>query len=457
MGFMDDKYLLQTDSAIELYSHIKELPIIDLHSHADIEEIILNKRWNDIWEVEAATDHYVWELMRKRGIDEEKITGKEKNREKWYALAGIFPEFAGNPTYEWIHLDLKRRFKIDMQISMNTADKIWEKTKEKLKREKMRPQNVLKDMNVEILCTTDDPTSSLKYHKKAKKEIDTPKILPTWRPDKAMKIENNLWKDFILELGEKTKEDTSQLANLLKALKKTHNYFDKHGCISSDHGMYEPYTHPVEEDKVNNIYKRAYQGKKLSVNEIINYKAFLMLKFGKWNMEKGWLTQFHLGAFRDYSDKLYKMVGPDSGGDISIQNIDFVHNLKNFLNEFDGSLEIVLYCLDPSHYPTIATIARAFPNVSIGAPWWFNDSPFGIEMQLKYICTVDLLSNYAGMVSDSRKLISYGSRIEVFRRTLCNVIGEMVEKGQIPEDIAKQMVINISYNRPKQLIKNKNK
>jgi len=450
---MDDKYLLGNDSSIELFSHVKNLPIIDLHSHADIEEIVLNKRCNDIWEVEAATDHYVWELMRKRGVDEEKITGKAKNREKWNALAGVFPEFAGNPTYEWIHLDLKRRFKIDMQISRSTADKIWEKTEKKLKREEMRPQNILKEMNVEILCTTDEITSDLQYHEKTNKEIDTPKILPTWRPDKAMKIENNLWKDFVRELGKKTKEDTSQLANFLKALKKTHDYFDKMGCIASDHGIQEPYSHPVEEKEANNIHKKAYQGKKLSVNEIINYKAFLMIKFGKWNLEKGWLTQLHLGAVRDYRKKLYKMLGSDSGGDISIQNIDFAHNLKNFLNEFDGSLGIVLYCLDPSHYPTIATLARAFPNVSIGAPWWFNDSPFGIEMQLKYISTVDLLSNYAGMVSDSRKLISYGSRVEVFRRTLCNVIGEMVEKGQIPDDIAKRMVRNISYYRSKELIK----
>jgi glucuronate isomerase len=453
MGFMDDKYLLGNDFSIELFSHIKNLPIIDLHSHADIEEIVLNKRWNNIWEVEAATDHYVWELMRKRGVDEEKITGKAKNREKWNALAEVFPEFAGNPTYEWIHLDLKRRFKIDMHISGSTADKIWEKTKKKLKEEEMRPQNILKEMNVEILCTTDEITSDLKYHERANKEIVAPKILPTWRPDKAMKIENNFWKDFVRKLGKKTEEDTSQLSSFLKALKKTHDYFDKHNCISSDHGIQEPYSHQVEEKEANNIHKKAYQGKKLSVNEIVNYKAFLMIKFGKWNLEKGWLTQLHMGAIRDYRNKLYKMLGSDSGGDISIQNIDFAHSLKNFLNEFDGNLEIVLYCLDPSHYPTIATLARAFPNVSIGAPWWFNDSPFGIELQLKYISTVDLLSNYAGMVSDSRKLISYGSRVEVFRRILCNVIGEMVEKGQIPEDIAKSLVINISYYRSKEMIK----
>ena len=457
MGFLDDDYLLDNTAAKELYGIVQNLPIIDLHSHIDIKEILRNKPSKDIWEAEGATDHYVWELMRRSGVAEEKITGKASNREKWNALASVFPRFGGNPTYEWIHLDLKRRFGIPELISKQTADGIWEKTHALLQDESMTPQNLLKYMRIELMCSTDDPISDLKYHKQAKEELDKPLILPTWRPDKVMNIENNIWKGFLEELGKKTGEDTSQLKGLLSALEKRHDYFAEHGCISSDHGMEKPYSNPVSGKTAASIHARAFKGEKLKSKEIIAYKAFIFHELGKLNMKKNWLTQLHIGAVRDYRNKLFKTLGVDSGGDISTQSVDFVKGLKYFLNEFAEDLNIVIYCLDPTHLPTVTTIARAYPNVIIGAPWWFNDSPFGMEMHLKYIASVDLISNCGTMVSDSRKLLSYGSRTEVFRRVLCKVVGEMVEKGQIPRIVAQELVENVSYHRVKNLVDTENK
>jgi glucuronate isomerase len=389
--------------------------------------------------------------MRKRGIPEEKITGDSSNRSKWDALASVFPSFAGNPTYEWIHLDLKRQFQIEEIISSTTADKIWEISEDCLNDSAMLPQALLETMDIEVMCTTDDPTTRLPNHEQAAQEIVSTKIFPTWRPDKAMNIDTPLWRGLLERLEEETGEQVSNLQGFLNSLQATHDYFSKLGCVASDHGVYEPYSHFVSEAAAAAIHDRAFQGRDLSKKEVKDYKAFMLNRFGEMNVSTGWVTQLHIGPVRDYRDSLSHGLGPDSGGDISSQRIDIVDNLSPFLNEFDGRLEVVLYCVDPTHLPTLATIARAFPNVSLGAAWWWNDSPYGMETQLKYIATVDLLANYAGMVTDSRKLISFGSRTEMFRRVLCNVIGKMMERGQIPEGPAGDLVRSLSYDRPKKL------
>lgn len=451
MAFLDDNYLLDSALAEAIYDHVKDLPVVDAHNHGDVKEIVDNEGWNDIWEVEGATDHYVWELMRRRGVPEEKVTGAAANREKWKALAKIFPEFAGNPTYEWIHLDLKRRFGIDDNISELTADSIWDDTLSLLKQKTMKPQSLLKEMNVKIMCTTDDPDSTLEYHKRAAEEIEGIKILPTWRPDKAMNIEKENWPQFVENLGEVVNEDVSDLDGFLDALQKSHDHFEKMGCVASDHGLAEPYSYAVNEDHAAEIYQKARARQGLTEEDIKDFKAFMLFQFGRMNEASGWTTQMHIGAVRDYRDKLYADIGSDSGGDIGTHNVEIVRNIRYFLNEFDESLEIVFYHLDPSLLPTLASIARAFPNVNLGAPWWFNDSPQGMAEQLNYISTVDLLSNHAGMVTDSRKLISYGSRTEMFRRVASNVLATMVKRGQMPEKLAYELAASLSYYRPQKL------
>lgn len=451
MGFIDEDYLLETDAARELYELIEDEPILDPHSHIDVREVVENDGWSDIWEVEGETDHYVWELMRKRGVSEEKITGSATNEEKWYALAEVFPELAGNPTYEWVHLDLRRRFGIKKAISPETAEEIWVETKRQLDEPEMRPQQLLAEMNVEVTCSTDDPKDDLTDHERAAEELDGVEIRPTWRPDRAVKVDHDGWAEYARELGESMQTDTSDFDGFLAALEASHEYFDEHGCLASDLGIGEPVSKQVERDRAAAVYERAYAGDEVDTEAGADFRAFMLEQIGHWNSETDWVTQLHIGPVRDYRWELYDELGSDAGGDVSTQDIEIADNLEYFLNTFDGETEVVLYTLDPTHYPTITTIARAFPSVSVGAAWWFNDSPFGMQRQIEYTGTVDLLSNYGGMVSDSRKLVSYESRFEMFRRSLANAIGGMVERGQMPKSAARSLVSHVAYDRPKAL------
>jgi glucuronate isomerase len=449
--FLGDGYLMGSETARQLYLEIRDLPIVDAHNHADIVEIVENRAWTDIWQVEGATDHYVWEMMRKRGVPEEKITGDASSHDKWLALTGVFPQLVGNPTYEWIHLDLKRRFGVDEVIRPDTAETIWQQTSARLAEPDMRPQQVLEAMNVEVMCTTDDPTVHLPHHERARDEISHTRILPTWRPDKAMNVEKDFWRPMVDRLARETEFDTSTLDGFEQALKTTHEYFQVMGCVASDHGLTVPFGHMVDPAWAGRIHRKAYDGGELTVDEIADYHAYMLHLFGSLNAAAGWVMQLHIGAVRDYRDWLYETLGADSGGDVSAQQIPIVEPLSDFLNAFDGRLQIVLYCVDPTHQPSLTTVARAFPTVSLGVPWWFNDSPYGMETQLRYVATVDLLANSAGMVTDSRKLISFGSRTEMFRRVLCSVVGEMVDRGQMPMPEAVDLVTSIAYERPRQL------
>jgi glucuronate isomerase len=452
MSFMDERYLLDSETAVELYDAVADLPVVDPHNHVDLEEVVENEPWTDVWEVEGATDHYVWQLMRKRGVPEEKVTGDASNREKWTALAEVFPAFAGNPTYDWIHLDLKRRFGIEQPLNADTADEIWRETKRQLSTDEMRPQAVLRDMNVEVLCSSDDPTSRLRLHERAEREVDGVDVRPTWRPDRALKVENAGWESFVAELEDVTGADVGDFAGFLDALAETHDYFDEHGCVACDVGLgTDPVSRPVSAERAGEVYAKARRGETLAPAEVRDYRAYLLEYVGELNSEKDWVTQLHVGAVRDYRETLYETVGENAGGDVSTQDVDLVDGLDHFFDRFDGETEIVLYTLDPTHYPSATVVARAYPNVSIGPAWWFNDSPMGIANQLERVAAVGLLANHAGMVSDSRKIVSYGSRFEMFRRTLANVVGEMVEDGRIPHDTAERLVERVAYDRPKEL------
>lgn len=454
MGFLDEQYLLESDAAVALYDAIVDLPIVDPHNHIDLTEVVENEPWRDIWEVEGATDHYVWQLMRKRGVPESKITGDASNREKWNALAAVAPDFAGNPTYDWLHLDLQRRFGIDTPLNADTADDIWRETKTQLAEPEMRPQAVLRDMNVEVLCSSDDPTDDLEYHERAVDEVDGIDIRPTWRPDRALKIENDEWSTFVSDLERATGTTIDDFEGFLDALAASHEYFVDHGCVACDIGMgIDPVSKPVSRDRAAEVYRRAQSAGSgaLSDAEVRDFKAFLLDSIGELNRDAGWVTQLHIGAVRDYRESLREAVGPNAGGDVSTQDVDLVEGLDHFLDRFDGEMEVVLYTLDPTHYPDATVVSRAYPNVSIGPAWWFNDSPMGIANQLERVANVDLLANYAGMVSDSRKVVSYGSRFEMFRRTLATIVGDLVETGRIPSKNAERLVEHVAYDRPKEL------
>lgn len=453
MGFMDEDYLLDSDAARELYASIADLPVVDPHNHVDLEEVVENEPWDDIWEVEGATDHYVWQLMRKRGVPEERITGDASNREKFEAFAEVFPEFAGNPTYDWVMLDLKRRFGIDEPLNAENAEAVWTETKRQLADDSMRPQQVLRDMDVEVLCSTDDPTDDLAAHERAETAVEGVEVRPTWRPDRALQVDTDGFAAFVADLGDaaSTSADVSTLAGFREALRETHDYFAEHGCVACDIGIQAPVSKPVSEERAAAVYDAVLAGDAPTPAEAEDFQAYVLDFVGELNGEKGWVTQLHVGAVRDYRASVYADVGVNAGGDVSTPDVNVVEDLDHFFDRFDGETEIVLYVLDPTHYASATVVARAYPTVSIGPAWWFNDSPMGMANQLERVANVDLLANHAGMVSDSRKLVSYGSRFEMFRRTLASTVGQMVERGRIPETEAERLVKHVAYDRPKEL------
>jgi glucuronate isomerase len=451
MAFLDENYLLSNPTAFKILKEIINLPILDAHNHADVKEIARNANYNDIWFIEAATDHYVWEMMRKRAVPENFITGNASNKEKWLKLAEVFEDFVGNPTYEWIHLDLQRRLGITKLINKANAEAIWDEAQKILQDPAKKPLALLKEMRVEAMCSTDDPVDLLENHQQLAKNPDAPKILPTWRPDKAMNIFKPDFPQYIEKLSARVKKPINSVKDLVKALQETHDYFEQNGCKASDHGIHTPFGFKVPEERAEQAFQKRLKGLELSKEETSNYMSYLMHQFGEMNAKSKWVTQIHIGAVRDYRESLYTKLGPDVGGDLSDHLIEIVNPLKDFLNAFDGRLKIALYSLDPNHWPTLATLTRAFGHmVNLGAAWWFNDSPIGMKRQLEYILSIDLLMNFVGMVTDSRKLMSYGSRTEMFRRVLADVLGNMVEKGQVPEELAIRVAKFMCYEGPKQ-------
>ena len=451
MSFLDEDYLLETTAARDLYDRIADEPVVDPHTHADIEEVVEDEGWSDIWQVEGATDHYVWSMMRKRGVDEELITGDATNREKWRALAEVVPEMAGNPVYEWLHLDLQRRFGIDDPVSAETADDIWARTREQLASEDMRPQALLAEMNVEFVGTTDDPVDDLSFHERAHQEVPGVDIRPTWRGDRAVNVHLAEFTDFVGALDDSVDPDARTFPGFLDGLASTHDYFDQRGCVACDIGVREPVSRAVSDERARRVFEKRLAGERITDREVEDFQAYLLEFVTELNVAKGWVTQLHMGPVRNYREHLYEELGPASGGTVTTGDVAYAEGLRHFLNRFDGEGEIVLYCVDPTHYPTLVTMSRAFPNVSLGPAWWYNDSPFGMDHQLEYAGSVDLLANHAGMVSDSRKLLSFDSRFEMFRRSLANAVGRQVDRGQVPHDVAGDLVEHVAYDRPKEL------
>jgi glucuronate isomerase len=452
MPFLDDRYLLGGDTAVGLFAGVRDLPIIDPHNHADVRQIAENRPFADLWEAEAATDHYVWEMLRKRGVPERAITGDAAAEEKWLALANVFEELAGNPTFEWVHLDLRRRFGIEELVCPANAVRIWERTRALLQQPEGQPQALLQAMKVERMCSTDDPLDSLEHHAALEHSPLAGVVRPTFRPDKVVNIFRKDWPDTVARLEEQAGGKFKSVRDLVAALQARHDVFAARGCVASDHGVQVPYGYAAPEADADAAYRKARAGRSLAPHEITGFMSYLLHAVGEMDAAKDWVFQLHIGPVRDVRDRLARTLGPDSGGDISDHQVDIVAPLRDFLNRFDGRLKIVLYALEPGHQATLATLARAFgERVSLGAAWWMNDSPIGMRRQLEYIGSVDLLWNFAGMVSDSRKLLSYGSRHEMFRRVLCDVLGGLVDRGQVPIRLAERLAGYLCHRRPKEL------
>ena len=449
MAFLDNRYLIGNVTGLEIFAKIKSLPVIDPHNHANLPEIAANECYRDAWQLFAATDHYVWEMLRKCSVPEELITGSASPEEKFLALGKVFPLIAGNPVYEWIHLDLKRYFGIEELLSEATAAKIYKAVNEKLATDAYRPQALLTGvLNVEAMSSTDDLIDTLEYHVKANAAIGRQLIRPTWRPDKAMRIYAPTWLEYLGQVEKRFDMRIRAYGDLVEAMRRSHDYFAEHGCRASDHGVENL---PVaDEDKAAHIFHKAIHGRSLTQEEIDGFMGALLGEAAKLNSEKGWVMQLHMGAVRDVRASLFDAMGPDVGGDVCDVNRDYLPGMVSLLNRFDGKLKAVFYCLDPGSQATLASITRAFGDKArLGSAWWLNDTPVGMKRQLELISSIDLFSNFAGMVSDSRKLLSYGSRFEMFRRVLSDVLGAMVERGQMPQDVAVMLAERMAYSGPK--------
>jgi glucuronate isomerase len=451
MAFLGENYLIHNQTGLKVFQSIAKLPVIDPHNHANVKEIADNNCYGDAWQLFAATDHYVWEMLRKRSVPENLITGNATNKEKFLALAKIFPEIVGNPVYEWIHLDLKRYFGIDEQLSEATGERIYNAVNEKLATDAFRPQALLTGpLNVETMCSTDDLIDTLDDHKRANAAFGRMMIRPTWRPDKAMKVFASDWRSYMAKVEARFNMKLNSFADLVCAMRQSHDLFAANGCKASDHGIELPLRADYDIKDADRIFKKAMNEEALTTEEMNIYMGAFLRQAAELNAETDWVTQLHLGAVRDVRTTLFNNLGPDVGGDVSNHYLDYLPALVSFLNAFDDRLKVVLYSLEPGHQATLATISRAFgAKVAQGSAWWLNDTPIGMKRQLEYIGSVDTLSNFAGMVSDSRKLLSYGSRFEVFRRVLAGVIGEMVELGQMPEEPAFALAERIAYSGTK--------
>ncbi len=449
-SFLGEKYLIRSEAGYALFESVRKLPIIDAHNHANVQEIAENNNYPNPWQLFAATDHYVWEVLRKRGVPEEYLTGDKPAKEKWLKMASVFPEVVGNPVYEWVHLDLRRYLGIKDLIGPETGERIWDKAMEVLAKPEKRPQQLLQEIGVETMCSTDDPIDTLEYHSQVNMATRSKLIRPTWRPDKAMKIFAADWREYMDKLADRFEIKLESVADLREALKQSHDYFAKYGCVASDHGVEVPLGDGVTEAKADAVFKKAMAGETLTDEETTAFMSWVFCEAAELNAQKDWVFQIHMGAVRDVRDSLFTSLGPDVGGDIADPFLEYRKPLCSFLNRFDGRLKVVLYCLDPAHQHLLATISRAFgEKVRLGSAWWLLDNPIGMKRQLEYIGSVDVLYNFAGMVSDSRKLLSYGSRFEMFRRVMCDVLGEMVEIGQAPYQNMEKVAEHICYQGPK--------
>ncbi len=452
MAFLDYDYLLTGETSRKLFASIEKLPVIDPHNHADLAEVAANCNYQNPWQLFAATDHYVWELLRKCAVPEAFITGDREPEEKFLKLAEVFPRLVGNPVYEWIHLDLKRYLGVQVELGPATGRQIYEGLCRRLARPEFRPQQLLAGpLNVETMCSTDDPVDELTEHQRINDALHRRLVRPTWRPDRAMKIEAPGWRDYLTRLEQRFGQPLKSFADLLAVLKLSHDYFAEHGCVASDHGVEVLAGAPADFEAADRAFRKARAGEELTPAEQAVYQSCFLLQAAALNAEKNWVCQLHLGAVRDVRTRLFNALGPDSGGDISNHFQNSLPGLLQLLNHFDGKLKTVLYCLDPGQQSTLATVARAFGStVRLGAAWWLCDTPIGMRRQLEYIGSVDLFDCYAGMVSDSRKLLSYGSRFEMFRRVLAGVLGELVDRGQAPYGPVEELAYRVAYANPKQ-------
>ncbi|KAA6329929.1 Uronate isomerase [termite gut metagenome] len=460
--FMDSNFVLQTDTARQLYhDHAKKQAIIDYHCHLDPEMIAKDRQFDNLGQLWLEGDHYKWRAMRTNGIDERFITGKETSDwEKFEKWAETVPYTMRNPLYHWTHLELKAGFDVDSLLKPETAKEIYDHCTALLQTPEYSARGLMQRFNVEVVCTTDDPADSLQHHIALKKEDFTVKVLPTWRPDKALSVEVPAdFRKYMEKLSLVSGITISAFDDLLEALKVRHDFFASVGCKLSDHGLEEFYAEDYTSKEIDSIFRKVYGGTALTLPEILKFKSCMLVEFAKMDWEKGWTQQFHYGALRNNNTWMFRQLGPDSGYD-SIGDRNTAKSMSKLLNTLASENKLtktILYNLNSRDNDMIATMIGNFQDGSIagkiqfGAGWWFLDQKSGMEAQMNSLSALGLLSRFVGMLTDSRSFLSY-PRHEYFRRILCNLIGNDVEQGLLPASelpFLGQLVEDVSYYNAK--------
>ncbi|MFW5892540.1 MAG: glucuronate isomerase [Bacteroidota bacterium] len=455
-AFMDENFMLENNAAEKLYhDYAKEMPIIDYHCHLPPKEIGEDRQFENITRIWLDGDHYKWRAMRAAGVDEKYCTGNAPDEQKFEKWAETVPNTLRNPLYHWTHMELRKPFGITKILNPSTAKDIYEQTSEMLNTPEFSARNIMRKSKVEVVCTTDDPIDNLKHHIKTKKDNFEIKVLPTWRPDKAMAVENTeQYNKYLDKLENASKTSITKFDDLIAALRKRHDFFHKHGCRLSDHGLETMYAEDFTETETRTIFSRIRSGKMLTNTDIAKFKSNMLIHFAMMDHEKNWVQQFHLGALRNNSTRMLRQLGPDKGFD-SMGDFEMAIPLSRFFDRLDMAHRIpktILYNLNPKDNALFATMLGNFNDGSVpgkmqlGSGWWFLDQKFGMIDQINTLSSLGLLSQFVGMLTDSRSFLSY-PRHDYFRRILCNLLGKDMENGEIPVDfeMVGNMVKNISY------------
>lgn len=455
--FMDKDFLLSTETAKTLFhDYAEKTPILDYHCHINPKEIAEDRQFENITQVWLGGDHYKWRFMRSCGIDEYYITGDAPDKEKFFKWAECLGKAIGNPLFHWSHLELQRYFGYNGVLNKNTAEEVWTLCNEKLAQKSMSVRNLIKQSNVTLICTTDDPVDSLEWHKKIAEDSSFDvQVLPAWRPDKAMNIEKPDYTDYLAKLSAVSGVKIDSFASLKEALKKRMEFFASMGCSVSDHALEYVMYAPASDAELEDIFGKRLGGAAVSKEEELKFKTAFMLFAGREYSRLNWAMQLHYGCKRDNNTLMYEKLGPDTGYDC-INNYAPSSQMADFLNALIKTDELprtIIYSLNPNDNQSIGTILGCFQDstavakIQQGSAWWFNDHKTGMQDQMISLANLGNLSGFVGMLTDSRSFLSY-ARHEYFRRILCDLIGNWVENGEFPNDTdtLKEIVTDISYN-----------
>ncbi|SFW22533.1 glucuronate isomerase [Chitinophaga sancti] len=442
--FLDEHFLLNTATSRKLYhDYAKEMPVIDYHCHLPPAQIAADTKFENITQAWLYGDHYKWRAMRTNGVHESYCTGERSDWEKFEKWAATVPYTLRNPLYHWTHLELQRYFGVNEILNASSAASIYATCNELLQTPDYTTRNLLRKMKVALVCTTDDPADTLEYHQQLKNEGFEIPILPAFRPDQAMNVDDPAkYNVYLQKLEQAANTSISTYQDLLAALKNRHDFFARMGCSVSDHGIEEIYADDYTDAEINIIFQKVRAGKQLTLSEIRQIKSALLVQLAIWDWEKGWVQQYHLGALRNNNSRMMRLLGPDTGWD-SIGDFSQARALAKFLDRLDSQDQLaktILYNLNPSDNELLATMIGNFNDGSIagkvqfGAAWWFLDQKDGMIKQINALSNMGLLSRFVGMLTDSRSFLSY-PRHEYFRRIVCELFGQEIENGELPDDV----------------------